>query len=235
MLVLVTRPQPDAARTAARVTGLGHEVVVDPLLSISPITVSQIPQGPFAALAATSANAARAAAANVKLDFARSIPIFTVGNQTAEAARAAGFKKVISADGDAGALARLVKSRLDAGSRVLHLAGEDRAQELSTLLTSSGIAVEVLVLYRAELSETFAPATVVALSQNRVDAVLHFSLRTAASFAFLVERHGLREFARRPRHLCLSRNVAQGLATLGVGFECAIEPTEAELLALLGP
>jgi uroporphyrinogen-III synthase len=235
MLVLVTRPQPDAARTAARVLDLGHDAIVDPLLSILPVTVSRTPSLPFAALAVTSANAVRVAAASVELDFARSIPIFTVGSQTAEAARAAGFKKVINADGDAAALCGLLRSRLDTGARVLHLAGEDRAQELSAVLASGGIAVEVLVLYRAQPSDAFAPATVSALSQNRVDAVLHFSLRTAATFASLVEHHGLGDVARRPRHLCLSRNVAQGLAPLGVGVECALQPTEAELVALLGP
>jgi uroporphyrinogen-III synthase len=235
MRVLVTRPQPDAARTAARVRELGHDVIVDSLLSITPSTVSEIPAGPFAALAVTSANAARAAAANVALDFARGIPTFTVGGHTAEAARAAGFKKVVAADGDASALARLLQTQLDPGTRVLHLAGEDRARDLSGLLSNSGIAVDVIVLYRAQPAATLAPAVVTALSQNRVDAVLHYSLRSAATFASLAQRQGLADAARRPRHLCLSRTVAQGLAPLGVAVECAVRPNEDELVALLGP
>jgi uroporphyrinogen-III synthase len=235
MLVLVTRPEPDAARTAARVRDLGHDVIVNPLLSITPLTVSGIPAGPFAGLAVTSANAARAAAANVALDFTRAIPTFTVGGHTAEAARAAGFKKVVAADGDASALARLLENELAAGTRVLHLAGEDRARDLSGLLSNSGIAVEVLVLYRAQPAAALAPAIVAALSQNKVDAILHFSLRSAATFASLAQRQGLADAARRPRHLCLSRTVAQGLAPLGVAVECAVRPTEDELVALLGP
>jgi uroporphyrinogen-III synthase len=235
MRVLVTRPQPDAARTAARVRELGYDVIVDPLLSITPVAAPRIPAGPFAGLAATSANAIRAAAANVELDFARAIPILAVGSHTAEAARAAGFKKVITADGDAAALAKLLESQLGAGTRVLHLAGEDRARELSELVSSAGIVVEVLVLYRAVPAEAFAPPTVAALSKNKVDAVLHFSLRSAATFASLAEGHGLADAVRRPRHLCLSRNVAQGIAPLGVAIECAARPTEDELLALLGP
>ena len=235
MRVLVTRPQPDAARTAARVRELGHDVIVDPLLSITSVTVSEIPAGPFAGLAVTSANAARAAAANVALDFTRAIPTFTVGGHTAEAARAAGFKKVVAADGDASALARLLENELAAGTRVLHLAGEDRARDLSGLLSNSGIAVEVLVLYRAQPAAALAPAIAAALSQNKVDAILHFSLRSAATFASLAQRQGLADAARRPRHLCLSRTVAQGLAPLGVAVECAVRPTEEELVALLGP
>jgi uroporphyrinogen-III synthase len=235
MLVLVTRPQPDAARTAARVRELGHDVIVDPLLSIRPVAAPAIPTGPFAGLAATSANAVRVAAASVGLDFARAIPIFAVGSHTAEAARAAGFGKVVTAEGDAAALAKLLESQLGSGARVLHLAGEDRARELSGLFPNSAIAIDVLVLYRAEPAEAFAPTTVAALSQNRVDAVLHFSLRSAATFVSLAEGHGLADAARRARHLCLSRNVAQGVTPLGVAIECAARPTEEELVALLGP
>jgi uroporphyrinogen-III synthase len=233
MRVLVTRPQPDAARTAARIGELGHEAIVEPLLAIVPVA-AKIPSGPFAGLAATSANAVRAAAATVELDFARTIPIFTVGGHTAEAARAAGFRKVVTADGDAASLAKLLQSELKSGARVLHLAGENRAQELDGLLPSA-VAVEVLVLYRVQPATAFSQAIVAALSQNKVDAVLHFSLRSAATFASLAERHALGDAARRPRHLCLSRNVAQGLAPLGVAVACAGRPTESELLALLGP
>ena len=234
MRVLVTRPQPDAARTAARLRELGHEGIVDSLLSIRPVALAGIPRGPFACLAATSANAVRVAAATVELDFLRAVPLYTAGSQTAEAARASGFRHVESADGDAATLARLLADECEPGARVLHLAGEDRAQELTGLLAGDRIAVELLVLYKAEAATAFGPATVAALSQNTVDAVLHFSLRSAATFAALAERAGLTEAARKPRHLCISRNAAEGLNSLGVAAQCAKRPTEAALLALLG-
>ena len=57
--------------------------------------------------------------------------MLAVGRSSAEAARAAGFADVASADGDAVDLARLAARRF-AGSRLplLYLAGEDRSGEL---------------------------------------------------------------------------------------------------------
>jgi uroporphyrinogen-III synthase len=234
MRVLVTRPQPDAARTAARLNESGHDAIVDPLLSIAPVTIGKLPVGPYAGLAATSANAVRVASATVEFDSLRTTPIYAVGTHTADTARDAGFETVVVAGGDGAALAELLSARLPSGARVLHLAGEDRSRELAGLLSRAGIIVEVIVLYRARPTAALAPATVGALSQRKVDAVLHFSPRTAATFVALAERHGLADAARRPRHLCLSLAVAQELTPLGVSAECAAQPTEADLVALLG-
>lgn len=234
MRVLVTRPQPDAGRTAKRLAELGHEVILDPLLTIESLPIGQLPAGPFAALAATSANAVRVSTATAELEPLRKIPLYAVGTHTADAARTAGFEKVVVANGDAASLAQMLSARLTAGARVLHLAGEDRSRDLAAPKSGAGIVVEVLVLYRARPSAAFAPATVDALSRDRLSAVLHFSPRTAATFVTLVVRHGLVESAGRPRHLCLSQAVAQELAPLGISAEYAARPTEAELVALLG-
>jgi len=230
--VLVTRPQPDAARTAAKLAQLGHEPVMDPLLTIEPITIGEIPAGPFAALAATSANAARIAGALVELDPMRVLPLYAVGTSTAEAAHAAGFETVIDADGDAAALAKVLMRDLRRGARVLHLAGEERARELGTLIADSEIFVDVLVLYRVRAADALGPAAEF-LASGGIDAVLHFSPRSAAAFAAVAEREGLVEGARKARHLCLSLAVAARLASLGVRAEVAARPNEAALLALL--
>src|SRR5690606_35988892 len=102
MRVLVTRPQPDASRTAAILESLGHEVMVDPLLNLEPM-VTEMPAGPFDALAATSANAMRIAATLSGVDALRDLPLFPVGTHTACAASEAGFMDVRDADGDAAA------------------------------------------------------------------------------------------------------------------------------------
>jgi uroporphyrinogen-III synthase len=235
MRVLVTRPQPDAGRTATRLADLGHEVIVDPLLTIEPLPITELPHGPFDAVAVTSANAVRASAALGAFDSLRSIPLYAVGPHTADAARGSLFEKVVVANGDATSLAQMLSARLAPGARVLHLAGEDRARDLAGLLSRAGIEVKVVTLYRARPSAAFAPATVGALFENKVDAVLHFSPRSAATFAELVDRHGLRDAARKARHLCLSRAVAERLSPLGVTSECAAIPTEAELVGLLRP
>lgn len=233
MRVLVTRPEPDAARTAAKLEALGHQVLLDPLLTFEPLTVQETPAGPFAGLAATSANAVRIAGAMVTLDRLRSVPLYAVGGATAEAARAAGFENVVAADGDAAILAQMLSEKLPASARVLHLAGEDRAQDLGGLLAEAGIAVTLLVLYRMRAAQALADSTIAALTSGSIDAVLHFSPRSAATFVAIVERQGLVNAVRPLQHFCLSQAVAAPLRAIGAGAKIAARPNEADLLALL--
>ena len=230
MRVLVTRPQPDAAQTAARLAALGHEAVVEPLLILEPKEIERAPAGPFAALAATSANAMRVAARLKVLDPLRSLPLHAVGTHTADAAREARFKTVIDAKGDADTLAENIVRDVQSPGRVLHLAGEARAKELGPLLAARGIEVEVLELYRMRRADHTSAAL---FGADRIDAVLHFSPQSAATFVVLVERGGLADVARRARHLCLSQTVAAELMAIGISAEVAAEPNEAALLALL--
>jgi uroporphyrinogen-III synthase len=188
MRVLVTRPQPDAARTAARLAELGHEAVIDPLLQFEPLEIRKFPGGRFAAIVATSANAMRAAKSS-RLSRSDTLPLYAVGSHTAAAAREAGFDNVTDCHGDAAALAAVLARELAAPARILHLAGEDRAQDLGQLLAPHGIEVEVLELYRMRPAERLGPSA--ALIGSGLDAVLHFSPRSAATFVALCEREGL--------------------------------------------
>jgi len=229
MRVLVTRPEPDASRTAAKLEKRGHRVVVDPLLSLEILPPPELPAGPFAALAVTSANAMRATAGSGSLC---ALPLYAVGGRTAEAARAAGFAEVHDADGDVAALTRLISASLAPGSRVLYLAGEARAQDLGALLAPARIEVDVLVLYRMRAAQAFGSAAA-ALAAGALDAALHFSPQSAATFVALAERHGLIGAALDLRHLCLSAAVAAPLAAIGARTEVAAHPREESLAGLL--
>jgi uroporphyrinogen-III synthase len=232
--VLITRPQPDAARSAERLAAHGHRVIVEPLLELERVSVEKIPPGPFAALAVTSANAMRVARDMRELDRFRSMPVFAVGEHSAQAAAEAEFHNVTACGGDAAALAKSIGGRLQRGARVLHLAGEDRAQDLGALLAPAAIDVEILVVYRMRPVESLSAAAIAALKSSHADVVLHYAPRSAATFAALVERHGLKDAARRMRHLCLSPAVAEPLGALGMKTETAVRPDEPALFDLLG-
>jgi uroporphyrinogen-III synthase len=232
MRVLVTRPEPDASRTAALLKSRGHHAVIDSVLAVDLIPAER-PSGNFAAVAVTSATALRAAQSNVDLDPLRALPLYAVGRRTADTAREAGFRRVHDAAGDAASLARLLSASLTPGSRVLHLAGEDRARDLGPLVAGAKIEVEVLVLYRMPMAESLGPAAA-ALSAGDVDAALHYSARSATAFAALAEQAGLSDAVKKLRHLCLSQAVAAPLAARNWRVEVAPEPNEAMLLDLLG-
>src|SRR5262245_20596076 len=127
MRILLTRPEPDGERTADALRARGNDVVVAPLLRVEPIA-ADVGAPPWAAVLMTSANAARAVAAHPQRDDIVRSPAFTVGDRSAEAARAAGFADVSSARGDAEALVQLVSARLAPGAApLLYLAGAERA------------------------------------------------------------------------------------------------------------
>src|SRR5262249_57315201 len=91
------------------------------------------------------------------------LPAFAAGSGTAEAARAAGFADVRSADGDKVDLAALLRADYQAArGPLLYLAGENRAGELD--LAASGITVVTTVIYRAAAAECFPDPVAAALA-----------------------------------------------------------------------
>lgn len=210
----------------------GHEVVVDSLLTIESVAFDS-PRGDYAALAVTSANALRATGASPAIARFTSLPLFALGAQTANAAREAGFSHVEMAGGDANALGAMLAQRLPAGARVLYLAGENRARDLAALTAPAKVTIETLVVYRARAAERFKEATAEKLRAREIDAVLHFSPRSAAIFVTLVRKVRLESALSSIRHLCLSDAVAAALSAAGGKVEIAARPEEAALLALL--
>ena len=235
MRLLVTRPEPDNARTAAALRARGHEVTLAPLLHIAAVGEADLGVAPWAAILLTSANAARAIALHPRRGELLGLPVLAVGRSSAEAARAAGFANIVSAGGDGRDLARLAAARL-AESRLplLYLAGEDRARDLVGELTAHGLTVRTVVIYRAASASAFPEAVRAALEQGRIDGVLHFSRRSADTYVACAGEFLLPALA--PVHYCLSAGVAESLRRAGAKrIYVAAHPDEASLLALVTP
>jgi uroporphyrinogen-III synthase len=231
--LLLTRPEPDAQRTAAALRAQGHDVITAPLLRIEPAVDAQIGAGPWAAVLITSANAAHAVAAHARVTPLRALPVFTVGRRSAEAMAAAGFADVTSADGDMSDLARLVAARMPRAAPLLYLAGEDRAGDLADDLRARGFAVETIIVYRA-IAATGLPVTAAQALASGTDGVLHFSHRSAETYVNAARAAGMLANALKPVHFCLSAQVAEPLAQAGAAdIRVAERPKEAVLLALI--
>lgn len=187
----------------------------------------------FHAVAVTSGNAMRAAERMEELVRLFPLPVFAVGARTAEAVTAAGFEKVTYSTGDATELAKIIRQSLPSGTHILHLSGEHRAQEFSALLSPANIEVMALVLYRMRAAANFSPTAVSALKDGRIEAVLHYSPRTAAVFVTLMQRAGLAGKIRDLRHFCLSEAVAAPLLAAGARPQAAAKPDENTLLSMI--
>jgi uroporphyrinogen-III synthase len=233
MRLLVTRPEPDASRTAQALRARGHAVLVAPLLAMQ--TVEATFAGPYDAVLMTSANAARALAAHPRAGELARLSCFAVGERTAEAAHAAGFGDVASADGALGDLVAMVAARF-AGrpARLLSLAGEDRAGDLAGELASHGIAAETAVIYRAVAAERLPPDLMQALSGAGLDGALHYSRRSAATLLRLAGEAGALNALLSLAHYCLSGEVAAALSGAGAKrVSVAPRPDEAGLMSLI--
>jgi uroporphyrinogen-III synthase len=235
MRLLVTRPEPEAEQTARALRARGRQALVAPLLRIEPIIDAPIGEGPWAAVVFTSANAVSALVAHPGKAGLLRVPVFTVGARTEEVAHAAAFAEVQSAYGDVAALASLIVARLaDRSKPVLYLAGEDRAGDLEALLGGYGIAVRTVPIYRAIAATRLPEVARSALANDRIDAVLHFSRRSAEAFLAAIAADRLRDQGLALRHLCLSAEVAAPLIAAGAErVEVARRPDQQKLLELL--
>jgi uroporphyrinogen-III synthase len=236
MRLLVTRPAPDAARTAATLRARGHFVTVLPVLRVEAVADVSFGTGPFAAVLITSSNACHAVAAHKDFDFIRETPAFTVGRKSAAAARAAGFATVVAADGDAAALARLVAEKLKGiKAPLLYLAGEERAADLEGRLRQADLSVRTCVVYRTVADPEVTEEIAAVLEDGEFDAVMHYSARSAGAFLAAGETAGLTSRLLKIRHYCLSAQVAAPLLAAGADdVRVANEPNESALFDLIG-
>ena len=236
MRLLVTRPDEDASATIAALEALGHEAIAAPLLTIQPMVEAAIPDEAWQAILITSANGARAIAGHADFEKFKSIPVLTVGAASAEAAREAGFISVVSAEGNVELLVELVVSELDpSAGPLLHVAGSVTAGDLKGGLEKHGFRVVRVVLYEAQVAERLPDAAREALAAGKVDGILFYSPRTAASFATLVRKAELDAALKTLTAYCLSAPVAKALAGLPFcDIQVSDEPKQPALLSLIG-
>ncbi len=185
--VLITRPEPGAADTAARVAALGLRPVVAPLLDIRALPCALPAADGVQAVLIASGNALAGLPAGY-----RALPLLAVGDASAGRARAAGFIHVLSADGDAKALASMVGRHCDpAGQALLLAAGRGQSLALAAALRALGFRVIRRATYAAVPARALPDAAAAALRQGRLRAALFFSAETARQFVRLLNRSGL--------------------------------------------
>jgi len=223
--VWITRAQPGADATAARVRALGHIPIVGPLLAVRPVQPPRFSLAGVGALAFTSGNAVRAFA---ELSPVRDLKVFAVGQATAAAARQAGFETVLSADGDVAALAAAISARrhLLAGE-VLHAAPTEPAGDLAGDLAARGVPARAVAVYETVPA---MDARDVAGRIVEADDVLLHSAKAARLLAELLKSNP----APRLRALAISPAALEPLRdTPLAGRAAAPLPLEAALLNLI--
>ncbi|MDR3506002.1 MAG: uroporphyrinogen-III synthase [Acidocella sp.] len=221
MKLLVTRPEPGATATAARLAAMGYEPVVLPCLTIR-ATTPRLPEHP-AALVITSGQAIPALPATL-----HNTPAFCVGDATAAKLRQAGFTRVESASGNAGDLAKLVTARRLKGLHLLAV-GERHGLALAKTLREAGIPVLRRKVYAVTPARHLPESLAAALASGKIPGALFYSAETARAFARLNPPGTATMTA-----YALSETIATALQDLPwAQIRAAVAPTEADLMALL--
>jgi len=220
MAVLVTRPHPDDETTAASLRARGFDVLRAPMLRFEPVAVHEDMNARYSAVIVTSANALRGIEPHLKGHRMLELPLFAVGEQTAAAARRAGFTHVVSANGDAANLRDLVLASLKAkelkkASTLLYLAGAEFARDLASELEESGFRVVTQTTYKMIAVTSLPREACDAFAANQVEAVLHYSQRSVRAFLDAARAAGVEISALAIPQCCISAAVASVVRDAG--------------------
>ena len=206
--VLVTRPEPAALLTAAKLTDAGFEPLLLPLSRTVPLGFS-VPDIRFDALTVTSANAFRHAGHALP---SRDMPLFAVGEGTARAACEAGFTDVVDGGGDAVRLAETMRRTLPQRARVLYLAGRVRQPIFEERISAAGLDMTVCDVYDIETIDYPRDELQRILGTQPLAAVMLYSGVAAEKFVEAMGRIAP-PFNEKTRFLCISARVAAKLPT----------------------
>ena len=161
------------------------------------------------------------------------MPVLTVGDATAERARAAGLVDVSSAGGSADDLFSLCETRCRPGARLLLASGQGQGHALAQRLRGAGFRVHRRSVYVARPVSRLPEAACQALARGRLRAALFLSSETARTFVRLLP------MAYAPRvagveALAISEKTADALAPLPWRrVRVSVGPTLDHVLALL--
>ncbi|MBR0737280.1 uroporphyrinogen-III synthase [Bradyrhizobium liaoningense] len=220
MSILVTRPHPDNETTADNLRARGHVVLLAPVLKFEPVVFHDEGEASYDGIIITSANAIRDVALQLRDLGLLQLPLFAVGEHTAAAARDAGFADVIAAGGDAAALRdKVVRSARDKvlkkNSTLLYLAGADLSRDLGGELGAEGFNVVTQTTYRMAPVKVLPREVCDGFAAHGIDAVLHYSRRSARAFLDAARDEGVEISALAIPQCCLSETIAGVLREAG--------------------
>jgi uroporphyrinogen-III synthase len=235
--VLVTRAAPDNARTADVLQAHGFDVLLAPMLQFQAVPFRLDETARYSGIVVTSANALRAIEDHPLRERLKDTPLFAVGTRTADAARAQGFANVVAADGDVAALRALVATRVArraTAAPLLYLSAADITDDIAAGLAGRGITVTRQTVYRMAALDRVPPDIVAAFAAQRIEAVLHYSSRSARSFVAAIRSAGLEVAGLGVLQVCISDVVARILRESGaVRIASAATPQEPAMIAAL--
>lgn len=214
--LVVLRPEPGASRTVERGRNMGLAMVAYPLFVVEALAWNAPDVDLYDGLLLTSANAVRHGGEGL-LRYT-GLPLFAVGEATAEAARGAGL--TVAAVGQSDAQAIVAEAARRGCRALLHPCGRDRRA-----FDAGEVMVDPVIVYAAkEMGDAAGLAAAVAQG----DVVMVHSPRAGARLAALIP-----ESLRQGLHVAAISDAALRAAGSGWASAAAVaQPDDSALLAL---
>lgn len=185
--VIVTRAEPAAADTVARLKAAGYNPILSPVLTLESLPDAALDMDSVRHLIFTSANGARYF---LERRAVGEMTVWCVGEATAAAVRQGGGQDVREGDGNVADLAAMILAAPEAQTgALLHIANEAAAGDLVATLKEAGLAARFAPLYRTVPVKDLDPDAASALETAPRVVVLVHSAKGAA--ALRDAAHGL--------------------------------------------
>lgn len=201
--ILLIRASEDALPMKRVLKAKGLEVSHYPLFKpqFFPIPPLKNPQS----LIITSKNAIRALKES---DTLKKIPLYTVGDKTAELAKEFGFSDVVSASGTSDHLIHMILAREPRNQGILwHLSGEDVKGNIIESLKCAGFDAKRHIIYRIEDATDIPSSLCTELESQAITHAIFCSPRTTSVFINLLKKQKLEKNACHIISLCLSEDI----------------------------
>lgn len=203
--VLLIRPPGDALPIATLLKSKGIALSHYPLFK--PHFFPIPPLGNPQALIITSKNSIRALEGYEDL---KKIPLYAIGDKTAELAKEKGFVNVFNAAGTSQDLIKLIVKTGQKDKRILwHLSGEEVKGNIIEALTLAGFEARRQIVYRIEDVMDLPSSLYAELTNNSISHIIFCSPRTTAAFITLLKKNKLEKSACKMISLCLSQDVGE--------------------------
>ncbi|MBN8543450.1 MAG: uroporphyrinogen-III synthase [Alphaproteobacteria bacterium] len=213
MTIWLTRPRDQSEAFAKQ---LGRPCIIAPVTHI----VYRKPklEGAYDAVITTSPHGA------IGISDYHDLPLYTVGEASAEAARSQGFKLALPIAQDAATLAAMVVVGHNSPSKFLYLSGDETRIDIKKLIESQGHSVTQVVTYEA-IAETQLPQDVTTHWKD-ISGVLFMSVGAVKAAQALITQDVSHIHA-----FCISATVAAAAGSLPwKAIHVSASPTQQSLI-----
>jgi uroporphyrinogen-III synthase len=217
--LLITRPINQSLKTADKLTKLGYNVKISPLLKIEPIKLS-VDYSNYELSLVTSWNAATLLKKYTDIVPKKAI---VVGDKSATELKAMGIEVMASAE-NMKRLITLIGKEMQLPKEIVCFSGDYISLDTDIFLRNKAFKINRVNLYRSIINDRF---DVEALCD--IDTILIYSERSAQAFHRICSNTDLSK----TKIICISKKVSDHLKNFGIGsLLTSKNPTEDSMIEL---